>query len=56
MAYSEALAVVDEHIKAGTLIGLCTAGKMRASTLPNMPTFPEHSYDVFWQVWLSVLA
>lgn len=56
MAYAGAPAVVGEHIKAGTLIGLCTAGKVRASTLPDVPTCTEQGYDVFWQVWLGVLA
>jgi tripartite-type tricarboxylate transporter receptor subunit TctC len=56
MAYAGAPAVVGEHIKGGALIGLCTAGKVRASTLPDVPTCMETGYDVVWQVWLGVLA
>ncbi len=56
MAYAGAPAVVGEHVKAGKLIALCTAGKERASTLPKVPTCREQGYDVVWQVWLGVLA
>jgi tripartite-type tricarboxylate transporter receptor subunit TctC len=56
MAYAGAPAVVGEHVKGGALIALCTAGKARASTLPDVPTCTETGYDVMWQVWLGVLA
>jgi tripartite-type tricarboxylate transporter receptor subunit TctC len=56
MAYAGAPAVVGEHVKGGALIALCTAGKERALTLPDVPTCTETGYDVMWQVWLGVLA
>lgn len=56
MAYAGAPSVVGEHLKAGTLTGLCVTDTERYKSYPDIPTCKEAGYDVVFQFWRGILA
>ncbi|MEK6601063.1 MAG: tripartite tricarboxylate transporter substrate binding protein [Candidatus Binatota bacterium] len=49
-------AVVIPHIKAGKLRPLAGWGAKRVTSLPDLPTFKELSYDIEFYIWAGVFA
>lgn len=56
MAYAGAPSVVGEHIKAGTLEGVCVTDHQRWHALPDVPTCRETGMDIFFHFWRGVLV
>ena len=53
----DAVTTMSEHARAGTVRALATTGKVRSTTLPNVPTMNEAGvpgYDAV--LWLGVMA
>ena len=56
MAYAGDPSVVGDHIKAGTLVGICTTDFQPWPTLPDVPTCQSLGADVIFHFWRGVLA
>jgi len=55
-ATPQALAPLQQHIKAGKLRALAVWGSERLSTLPDVPSMKELGYDVEFQLWTGMFA
>jgi tripartite-type tricarboxylate transporter receptor subunit TctC len=56
MAYAGAPSVVGEHIKAGTLVGVCVTDEVRWQALPDVPTCTEVGYPIVYHFWRGFLV
>lgn len=56
MAYAGAPSVVGEHIKAGTVKGICTTDFERWESLPDVPTCGELGEEIIFHFWRGVLV
>lgn len=56
MAYAGAPSVVGEHIKAGTLKGVCVTDHDRWHALPDVPTCKETGMDIIYHFWRGMLV
>ena len=56
MAYAGAPSVVGEHIKAGTLKGVCVTDHERWHALPDVPTCKEMGLDIVYHFWRGMLV
>jgi tripartite-type tricarboxylate transporter receptor subunit TctC len=53
----DAVTVMNEHVKAGTVRALATSGKVRSSVMPNVPTLSEAGVPGYEAViWLGLIA
>ena len=53
----DAVTTMSEHARAGTVRALATTGKVRSTTLPNVPTMNEAGVPGYEAVlWLGVMA
>jgi len=56
MAYAGAPSVVGEHIRAGTLEGVCVTDHERWDALPDVPTCKETGMDIVYHFWRGMLV
>lgn len=56
MAYAGAPSVVGEHIKAGTLEGVCVTDHERWHALQDVPTCKEMGMDIVYHFWRGMLV
>ncbi len=53
----DAVTTMSEHARAGTVRALATTGKVRSTTLPNVPTMSEAGVPGYEAViWLGIMA
>ncbi|MGH7263721.1 MAG: tripartite tricarboxylate transporter substrate binding protein [Candidatus Rokuibacteriota bacterium] len=56
MAYAGDPSVVGDHIKAGSLKGMCVTDETRWKGLPDVPTCREAGLDIVYHFWRGVLV
>jgi len=56
MAYAGDPSVVGEHIKGGSLVGVCAADFERWHSLPEVPTCRETGVDIVYHFWRGFLV